>query len=127
MRPLVIAVLFLFLSAGGSRLQAQSLTNTAWKFYVDALHDTLTMHIGADTSFCTSSSGELIVRSIWRQAKDTVRINDLDGAYPCKDGEGVYRYTIDGDWLNFILVTDPCNQRADALNVKFRRTTEMKK
>lgn len=128
MRPLAVAFFVFFLSAGASRLQGQSLANTAWKFYVEPLHDTLTMHIGADTSFSTSSSGEMIVRSLWKQVKDTVKINDLDGVYPCKDGEGIYRVSIDGDYLNFIIVTDPCNQRADALSgVKFRRTMEMKK
>jgi len=55
-------------------------------------------------------------------------INDLDGMYPCTAGEGVYRVSIEGDYLNFIMVADPCNQRADALNgVKFLRTTEVKK
>jgi hypothetical protein len=110
--PLFIVLFF----AGASRVQAQSLANTAWKFYVEPLHDTLTMHIGVDTSFSTSSSGEMIVRSLWKQVKDTVRINDLDGMYPCTTGEGVYRVNVDGDYLNFILVTDPCDQRAGALN-----------
>jgi len=128
MRPIAIAILVLFFSAGVNRLQAQSLANTAWKFYVEPLHDTLTMHIVADTSFSTSSSGEMIVRSLWKQVKDTVKINDLDGMYPCTAGEGVYRVNIEGDYLSFFMVTDPCNQRADALNgVKFLRTTEVKK
>jgi len=122
MRSFVVAFFVLILSAAASRLQAQSLTNTAWKFYVEPLHDTLTMHIGADTSFSTSSSGELIVRSLWKQVKDTVKINDVDGAYPCTAGEGVYRVSIDGDYLLFTMVMDPCNQRADALNgVKFKK------
>ncbi|HVU95168.1 MAG TPA: hypothetical protein VHE34_08095 [Puia sp.] len=122
MRLFAIAILILFLSVGANHLQAQSLANTAWKFYVEPLHDTLTMHIGADTSFSTSSSGEMIVRSLWKQVKDTVKINDLDGMYPCTAGEGVYRVSIEGEYLNFIMVTDPCNQRADALNgVKFKK------
>lgn len=128
MRPFAIAILVLFLSAGTNSLRAQSLANTAWKFYVEPLHDTLTMHIGADTSFSTSSSGEMIVRSLWKQVKDTVKINDLDGMYPCTAGEGIYRVSIDGDYLNFVMVSDPCNQRADALNgVKFLRAMEVKK
>jgi len=128
MRQFAIAILVLFLSTGTNRLQAQSLANTAWKFYVEPLHDTLTMHIGADTSFSTSSSGEMIVRSLWKQVKDTVKINDLDGMYPCTAGEGIYRVSIDGDYLNFVMVSDPCNQRADALNgVKFLRAPEVKK
>ena len=122
MRSFALAILVLFFSVGVNRLQAQSLTNTAWKFYVEPLHDTLTMHIGADTSFSTSSSGEMIVRSLWKQVKDTVKITDVDGLYPCTVGEGVYRVSVEGDYLNFNMVADPCNQRADALNgVKFKR------
>ena len=128
MRSLVVAFFILFFSVGVNRLSAQSLTNTAWKFYVEPLHDTLTMHIGADTSFSTSSSGEMIVRSLWRQVKDTVKINDLDGMYPCTAGEGIYRVSVEGDYLTFVMVVDPCNQRADALNgVKFLRAKEIKK
>jgi hypothetical protein len=128
---LFVALLFvLFVSAGVNRVHAQSssLTNTAWKFYVEPLHDTLTMHISADSSWCTSTSGELIVRSVCKQVKDTVKINDVDGMYPCTAGEGVYRVTIDGDNLVFLLVVDPCNQRSDALvGTKFLRSKEMKK
>ena len=128
MRPFAIAILVFFFTAGVNRLPAQSLANTAWKFYVEPLHDTLTMHIGADTSFSTSSSGEMIVRSLWKQVKDTVKINDLDGMYPCTAGEGIYRVSIEGDYLTFVMVTDPCNQRADAINgVKFLRTAAIKK
>jgi hypothetical protein len=51
-----------------------------------------------------------------------VKITDLDGLYPCSAGEGVYRVSVEGDYLNFNLVVDPCNQRADALNgVKFKK------
>lgn len=123
MRQLVVAIVVLFLSAGANRLQAQSLTNTAWKFYVEPLHDTLTMHIGADTSWSTSSSGETIVRSLWKQVKDTIKITDVDGMYPCTSGEGVYRVSVEGDYLSFFMVTDPCDQRSNALNgVKFLKT-----
>ena len=123
MRKSVAVLLVFFLCASASRLSAQSLQNTAWKFYVESLHDTLTMHIGVDTSFSTSSAGELIVRSHYQVVKDTIRIKDLDGEYPCMDGEGVYRYSIDGDYMTFYLVNDPCNNRSEALkDVKFLRT-----
>jgi hypothetical protein len=120
------AVLFVFvLSAGTNTLRAQSsLKNTAWKFYVDALHDTLVMHIGVDTNTTTSSSGDLVVRSTYKTVGDTIRIKDVDGQYPCMDGEGVYKYVVDGDILTFVLVTDPCTNRSGALvDTKFMRTT----
>jgi hypothetical protein len=98
------------------------LKNTAWKFYVDALHDTLTMHIGVDTSFSSSSSGDIIVRSTYKTVGDTIKIKDVDGQYPCMDGEGVYRYVVDGDTLTFLLVADPCYNRSGALvDNKFKR------
>jgi len=119
------AVLLVFaLCAGSTAVRAQSsLKNTAWKFYVDALHDTLTMHIGVDTSFSSSSSGDVIVRSTYKTVGDTIKIKDVDGQYPCMDGEGVYKYVVDGDTLTFLLVADPCYNRSGALvDTKFKRT-----
>ena len=117
-------VLLFVLSVGGvTRLNAQaSLKGTAWKFYVEALHDTLTMHIGADTSFSTTSSGEMVVRSSIKMDKDTLKITDVDGEYPCNAGEGVYRVSVDGDLLSFLLIADPCPYRSEALaGQKFRK------
>jgi hypothetical protein len=128
MRKSVLFILVVVLSAGASRVQAQSLQGTAWKFYLAGLHDTLTLHIGADTSFTTSSAGELLVRSICKVAKDTIKLRDFAGEYYCPDGEGVYRYTVEGDYLSFFLVTDPCGNRSGAINgTKWRKTEEMKK
>src|ERR1700742_1629711 len=112
MRKTAAVLFFFFLLAVASRLQAQSLKNTAWKFYVESLHDTLTMHIGEDTSFSTSSSGEMVVRSLCKVGKDTVKITDFGGQYNCPDGQGVYKYAVEGDVLSFFLVTDPCPYRA---------------
>jgi hypothetical protein len=132
MYKLAAIFFFVFVIAGASRLQAQSTTlslkGTAWKFYVDALHDTLTMHIGTgDTSFTTSSAGEVVIRYLCKLQKDTLRILDVGGEYYCPDGEGVYRISIEGDYMSFFLISDPCNNRADALNgIKVRKTTESK-
>ena len=128
MRHLPVVLFVFLLAAGSTTVRAQtSLKNTAWKFYVDALHDTLTMHIGVDTSFSSSSSGDLIVRSTYRTVGDTIRIKDVDGQYPCMDGEGVYKFVVDGDVLTFLLVVDPCNNRSGALvDTKFKRTAVAK-
>jgi|SRR6185437_748826 len=123
MRKTLAILLFLCVGAF-AQLEAQniSLKNTVWKFYVQALGDTLTMHFDADTSWSTSSSGEMIVRSLWKESKDTLRINDVDGTYPCHDGEGVYRFAIDGDNMSWLLLSDPCSDRAGALSaMKFIR------
>jgi hypothetical protein len=125
MRHLPVALFIFVLAAGSTTVRAQtSLKNTAWKFYVDALHDTLTMHIGVDTSFSTSSAGEIIVRSTYKTVGDTIRIKDVDGQYPCMDGEGVYKFVVDGEVLTFLLVADPCYNRSGALaDTKFKRTS----
>ncbi len=126
MRTLAVILTFVFLSAVTNRLQAQSsvssLQNTNWKWYLEALHDTLTMHIGTDTSWTTSSVGEVIVKSTCKMDKDTLRIKDVSGMYVCQEGEGVYKLTVDGDYLGFSLITDPCPNRADALSgIKMKR------
>ncbi len=123
MRKLATFVLVLFLTAVAGKSQAQSLKNTAWKFYVDQLHDSLTFHIGADSSYTTTSTGETVIRSTMKTDKDTLKIADIDGQYFCPDGEGVYRYTVEGDILSLFLIKDPCTNRADALNgIKCRKT-----
>jgi hypothetical protein len=128
MRKLVALFFFVFLVAGAGRLQAQSmkvqsLKGTNWKFYVEALHDTLTMHIMGDSSYTTSTAGEMIVRGSCKLSNDTLRLRDTGGEYFCPDGEGVYRISIDGDYMSFFLVTDPCNGRGEALNGnKFRKS-----
>ena len=121
---------FVFVMAGASRLRAQqpNLKGTAWKFYVEALHDTLTLHIGvADTNYTTTSAGEVVVRSVSKIQHDTLRTRDFDGEYYCPDGEGVYRFSIEGDYMSYFLISDPCTNRANALDgAKFRRATASK-
>ena len=123
---------FVFIMAGAGRLQAQSqpsLKGTSWKFYVDALHDSLTLHIGvADTNYTTTSAGEVVVRTVSKMQNDTLRFRDIDGEYYCPDGEGVYRISIEGDYMTYFLISDPCTNRSEALNgMKFRKTTESAK
>jgi hypothetical protein len=132
MYKLAAIFFFVLVIAGTSRLQAQtttlSLKGTAWKFYVDALHDSLTLHIGvADTNYTTTSAGEVVVRTLSKMQNDTLRFRDIDGEYYCPDGEGVYRVSIEGDYMTYFLISDPCTNRSDALNgIKFRKTTASK-
>jgi len=123
---------FVFIMAGAGRLQAQSqpsLKGTSWKFYVDALHDSLTLHIGvADTNYTTTSAGEVVVRTVSKMQNDTLRFRDIDGEYYCPDGEGVYRISIEGDYMTYFLISDPCTNRSEALNgLKFKKTTTVSK
>lgn len=122
---LVIASFLAFLWPGLARAQSPeppSLKNTVWKFYVQQLNDTLTMHFGTDTTWTTSGTGEMIVRSLWKESKDTLWIDDIDGTYPCPGQQGVYRRVNDGDTMSWILVSDLCEGRAGTLNgIKFIR------
>ena len=126
MHKLAALLFIVFVVGGAGRLQAQSLKGTAWKFYVEALHDDMFDHAcwgRIPESYTTSSSGELIVRSVSSLRNDTLRLRDVTGEYYCPDGEGVYRIKVDGDFLNFFLVTDPCQGRSEALNGnKFRKS-----
>jgi hypothetical protein len=115
MKKLTISVMFM-LAAGAAGIQAQSIENSSWKFYVDALHDTLTLHIAKDSSFVTTSMGDVVVRSAFKSVKDTLKMRDVAGEYACPDGEGVYRFTIEDDWLSFFLVADPCTGRSEAIS-----------
>ena len=123
MYKLVAVVFVVLLSAGASRLQAQSLKNTAWKFYVEPLHDTLTMHIGSDTSYCSSSSGEMVVQSLYKVAKDTIKLRDIGGEYSRTRPKGNRASTDYIQSPTFFLITDPCPNRSSALvDVKFKKT-----
>lgn len=109
---LTISVLIM----GAFRVDAQSLHNTAWKTYITSLNDTLTLHIGGDTSFVTASSGDVVVRSIFQSSGDTVSMKDFDGQYACQNGAGIYKYTIKEDKLTMKMVTDPCDGRGTAID-----------
>jgi hypothetical protein len=125
MRQIAVLLLVTLLGAGGNYLQAQTLQNTSWKFFVQPLNDTFTMKLVVDTTFTTSGAGELVIRANYKTIKDTLKIKDIDGQYSCPDGEGVYRYVIVGDSLSLFMVTDPCNDRAGVLNgIKMVRKQE---
>jgi hypothetical protein len=101
-----------------SQLCAQSIQNTDWKAFVaDPLNDTLTIHIRSDSSFVTNSKGEVLVRSSYTIAGDTLTILDYGtGDYVCPDMKGRYKFIRSGDNLAFTLIDDPCEGRAQTLN-----------
>ena len=122
----ILFLIFLFACTAG--VKAQSLKGTTWKVYIDELHDTLTWHIGADTCYTTDGSGETVVRALCKISKDTVTMRDIDGKYACPDGTGVYTYVFLADGLTLNMVTDPCDNRSNAINgLKWIRAKEEKK
>jgi len=117
MRKTSLLIGFLFI-AGACKLQAQSLANTSWKTFVTAgLNDTLTMHFtSSDSSYVTLSSGEVVVRSVWKMSRDTITIRDYDGQYACQGQDGIYKLTITSDDILYTLINDACDGRAGAIN-----------
>lgn len=115
MRKLVLLTVVVLMAAA-TNLNAQSLQNTAWKVYIDQIHDTITLHILKDSSFVTGSDGEVLVRSVCKVGKDTLSMRDYEGKYYCPDGEGVYKVEVSGNELSFFLVNDPCEGRTGSIN-----------
>jgi hypothetical protein len=115
MKKLSLLAIFV-LVAGAFRADAQSLQNTAWKTYVSGLNDTLTLHIGTDSSFVSTGSGDVVIRSVVQVSADTVSMRDVDGQYACTNGTGIYKYSIKEDKLVMKMVTDPCDNRSGAID-----------
>jgi hypothetical protein len=109
-------LLVVLLLASVAGVHAQSLKGTSWKLYVDELHDTLTFHVGVDTSYTTDGSGEVVVRCLSKISKDTLTLRDIDGKYACPGGDGVYTYVFLADGLTLNMVSDPCDNRSNAIN-----------
>lgn len=107
--------------------KAQSLQNTSWKMYIGEVNDTLTIHIGKDSSYVTDSGGEVVVRSLCKITKDTLNLLDYEGKYACPNDNGVYKITVMADALNFKLIKDSCEGRVGSLDgSKWIRTAEKK-
>jgi hypothetical protein len=108
----------LFLTATVSHLHAQSINNNNWKaFFGDPFNDTLIIHIHGDSSFVTKSSGEVLVRSKYTIAHDTLTISDYGtGEYTCPDMDGKYKINLNGDNLILTLIEDPCEGRANSIS-----------
>jgi hypothetical protein len=98
--------------------QIPSLKNTTWKLYVAELGDTITIHIKMDSSFVTTTNGDVVVRSVCKVSADTLSLTDYDGQYACPNMTGKYKLgaSDDGNSLTFTLIDDPCEGRANSIN-----------
>lgn len=119
--------LSLCLMAGLAGLKAQTVTHTSWSgYYGDPINDTITIHYLKDSSFVTTKKGDTIVFSKNFLGKDTIKINDAGGTYPCPS-EGIYTYTIKDDILHFKLVSDDCEGRTVIQDIVWTKVKEEKK
>lgn len=121
----LIAYLGLILTGMSMGTQAQSLKNTSWRMFIDQLHDSLTIHIRSDSSFVTASDGSVVVRSVCKLSGDTLSLTDYDGQHACPDMKGSYKVSVTDEFLTMVLIDDPCDGRAGALNnSKWRKVPE---
>ncbi|HEY4967798.1 MAG TPA: hypothetical protein VII28_15440 [Puia sp.] len=102
---------------GFAQTQAQSLQKTQWKsFFAAPINDTGIFSFAEDTSNISTGKGAEIVRSVFHVSHDTVTIKDVSGEIACGDEVGVYTFTITKTTLKLMLVTDPCDGRANSLS-----------
>lgn len=120
MKKIILSVGLFLLASAAFHLQAQSIDNKNWKAYMaEPFNDTLTLHIKSDSSFVTTSSGELLVQSSVKITGDLLTITDYSTTqYSCPDATGKYKINVskDGNSVTFTLIEDPCEGRAQALN-----------
>ena len=120
-------LIIMIFALGSATLSAQSLVNTKWKgFFGNPINDTITLHYQKDTFMVTNTNGETLVRSVLKISKDTMTITDIDGMYMCPQSDGVYKYSITGDNLSFVMVTDPCEGRNGITEIKWIRVQDSK-
>lgn len=115
MQKLTLLTIVLLMTAV-TNLKAQTLQNTSWKMWIGELNDTLTIHIGKDSSFVTDGAGEVVVRSVWKVTKDTVSLLDYEGKYACLNDKGIYKVGVTNDVMTFALISDPCEGRVNSLD-----------
>jgi hypothetical protein len=103
-----------------ARAQSQlpPLANTNWKLYIPDINDTLTIHIKKDSSYATTGTGDVVVRSACKLSGDTIAFTDVDGQYACPNATGKYKVSLsdDANTMTLTLIDDSCDGRANALN-----------
>jgi hypothetical protein len=105
------------LCIGLAPTQAQSLQKTKWKsLFAAPINDTATFTFKRDTANITNSKGMEFVYCIFHVSHDTLTIKDIGGQIACTDEVGLYTFAITGKVLKLMVITDPCDGRANSLN-----------
>ena len=101
-----------------STVSAQSINKRDWKaFFADPINDTLTLHVRADSSFVTTSKGDVMLRTNCMITGDTLTLLDYnDSEHACPDAKGKYKINLTGKSFTLSLIDDPCEGRAQVLN-----------
>ena len=64
---------------------------------------------------------EFVVKGDYSYDADTLYMEDVWGPLSCDEGEGSYRYTVDASELDLQTISDPCEDRNDALDGVWER------
>lgn len=116
----------LFSIRAQAQIDTSAMKNTTWKAYIDQLNDSITLHILNDSSFVSTSNGDVVVRSLCKFSGDTLMFSDYDGQYACTGMTGKYKAAFNNDIMTTILVEDPCEGRAGSINnLKWRKSSSM--
>lgn len=118
MKKIILAAGLFLLASTALHVQAQSINNKNWKAWVgEPINDSLTFHIQSDSSFVTTSSGEVLVQTNCKITDDVLTLTDQSTTqYSCPDATGKYKINLSGDSFTLTLIEDPCEGRAQALN-----------
>ena len=118
MKKIILTTGLFLLTSSVFHLQAQSINNKKWKAYVvEPINDTLTFHIQSDSSFVTTSTGEVLVQTNCKITGDILTLTDYStGQYSCPDATGKYKINLSGDSFTLTLIEDPCEGRGMTLN-----------
>lgn len=125
MKKILLVAGIVFLVSVLSHVHAQSIDNKNWKAYLDApINDTVTFHMRSDSSFVTSSNGNVVIRIHCAIIGDTLTIVNQDAdEHGCPEQKGKYMITLKDDSLILTVIEDACEGRAHALSgVKWRPT-----
>ncbi|HEY0434290.1 MAG TPA: hypothetical protein VGC95_10485 [Chitinophagaceae bacterium] len=94
-----------------------SIQNHDWKGFLGGeVNDTLTWHMGTDSSFVTNSHGDVMVKSKITVTGDKITITDYDGQYACTEATGSYTFTVTGNSMSLKKIEDGCEGRAQAID-----------
>src|SRR5215831_1873867 len=114
MKNIILFASVLCLTLVTIQIRAQSINNRNWKaYFADPLNDTITLHIRSDTSFVTTSKGDVMLQTNCTISADTLTLSDYaTSEHACIGSTGKYKIAVNGNSFTMTLIDDPCEGRA---------------
>src|SRR5262249_33685738 len=96
MKNIILFASLFFVMSLISQVHAQSINNRNWKaYFADPLNDTITLHIRSDTSFVTTSKGDVMLQTNCMISADTLTLSDYaTSEHACVDSKGKYKISL---------------------------------